>query len=75
MCTVSRHTFHHHLIATSIDQQYVCVIPPKVKQSAFTKASFPSLSDIHECSGGLQMTASPLTSSQPVEILIYHMTG
>ena len=34
----------------SIDQQYMC---PKVKQSAFTQASFSGLSDIHECSGGL----------------------
>ena len=54
-CTISRHTFHRQLIAvcTSMDQQYMCLILLKVEQSAFTQASFPSLSDVHECSGGL----------------------
>ena len=42
-CTVSRPTFNQHLIATSIDQWYMCVIQQNVKQSAFTQASFPSL--------------------------------
>ena len=32
----------------------------KVEQSAFTQASFSSLSDIHRCSGGLQMVPSSL---------------
>ena len=60
MHTVSRHTFHHHLITTSINQQYMYVIQLEVKQSAFTQASFHSLSDVHECSGGLQMAPSLL---------------
>ena len=32
----------------------------KLEQSAFTQASFSSLSDIHECSGGLQLAPSSL---------------
>ena len=32
MCTVSRHTFHRHLIATSMDQQHMCVILRNVEQ-------------------------------------------
>ena len=42
-CTVSKHTFHHHLIATSMDQQHMYLILLKFKQSAFTQASFSSL--------------------------------
>ena len=38
----------------------MCVILLKVEQSAFTQASFSSLSDIHECSGGLQIAPSSL---------------
>ena len=53
----SRHTFHCHLIATSVDQQYMCVIHHKIKQSAFNHTSFPSLSDIHEGLGGLSMAS------------------
>ena len=60
MRTVSRHTFHHHLIATSIDQWYMCMMQQKVKQSPFTQASFPSLSDICEYSGDFQMAPSHL---------------
>ena len=41
-------------------QQHTCLILMKVEQSAFTQASFSSLSDIHECSGGLQMALSSL---------------
>ena len=32
----------------------------KVEQSAFIQASFSSLSDVHECSGGLQLAPSSL---------------
>ena len=32
----------------------------KVAQAAFAVACFLGLSDIHECSGGLQMAPSPL---------------
>ena len=32
----------------------------KVEQSAFTHASFSSLSDVHECSGSLQLALSSL---------------
>ena len=38
----------------------MCLILLKVKRSAFTQASFSSLSDIHECSGGLQLALSSL---------------
>ena len=54
--TVSRHTFHRYLITTPMDQQHMCcLILLKVDQSAFTQASFSSLSDVHECLGGLHM--------------------
>ena len=60
--SVSRHNFHRHLIAISVDLNgsYVCVIQQKVKHSAFNHASFPRLSDVHEYSGGLQIAPSPL---------------
>ena len=32
-CTASRHTFHHHLLATSMDQQHMCLVLLKVEQS------------------------------------------
>ena len=38
----------------------MCVIEQKVKQSAITQASFPSLSDVHKFLGGPQMAPSPL---------------
>ena len=41
-----------------MDQQQMCLILLKVKQHAFTQASFSSLSDIHKCSSSLQMTPS-----------------
>ena len=58
--TVSRHTFHCHLIATSMRQQHMCLTLLKVEQFAFTQASFSSLSNVHECSGGFQMVPSSL---------------
>ena len=45
-CIVLRHTFHHHLIATSMDQQHIHLILQTVEQS-FTQASFPSLFDVY----------------------------
>ena len=45
----SRHTFHCHLLATSMYQQHNCLILLKLEQSTFTQASFSSLSDIHKC--------------------------
>ena len=33
-------TFHHHLLATSMDQQRMCLILLKVEWSSFTQASF-----------------------------------
>ena len=48
-CTVLRHTFCHHLLATSKHQQQMCLIMLKVEQSAFTQASLSSLFGIHEC--------------------------
>ena len=39
----------------------MCLILLKLEQSAFTQASFASLSDVHKCSGGLQMVPSSLS--------------
>ena len=36
----------------------MCLILLKVEKSAFTQVSFSSLSDVHERSGGLQITPS-----------------
>ena len=36
-CTVSRHTFRRHLLATSMRQQHMWLIQLKVKQSDFTQ--------------------------------------
>ena len=33
---------------------------PKVTRAAFAVACFSGLSDVHECSGGLQMATYPL---------------
>ena len=49
---------YRHLLATSMDQQHTCLILLKVEQSAFAQAFFSSLSDFHECLGGLQMAPS-----------------
>ena len=49
--TVSRHTFHRHLLATSTHQQDMCLLLLKVEQSAFTQAFFSNLSGVHEHSG------------------------
>ena len=57
-CTVSRLTFHRHLIATPTDQHNMCLILLKVEQSAFNQAPFSSLFDVHECLGGLQLAPS-----------------
>ena len=51
--TVSRHTFHRHLLATSMHQQDKYLLLLKVEQSAFTQAFFSTLSGVHECSGSL----------------------
>ena len=56
--TVSRHNFHRHLITISMEQQHVWLILLKVEQSAFPQTSFSSMSDVHECSGDLQMAPS-----------------
>ena len=58
--TVSRHTFHRHLLAASMHQQDMCLLLLKVEQSAFIQAFFSSLSGVHECSGSLQMAPSSL---------------
>ena len=63
--TVSRHTFHHHLLAASMDQQHMSLILLKVEQSAITQPSFSSLSDVHKCSGGIQMAPSSLDEQTP----------
>ena len=52
--------FYCHLLATSMDQQHMCLILLELEQSAITQASFSSLSDVHECSSGLEMVQSSL---------------
>ena len=39
-CTVSRHNFHCHLLATSMHQHHMCLILLKVEQSACTQGLF-----------------------------------
>ena len=51
--TVSRYTFHPHLLATSMRQQDMCLLLLKVEKSAFTQAFLSSLSGIHKCLGSL----------------------
>ena len=58
--TVSRHTFHRHLLVTSMHQQHMCLILLKVERSPFTQAFFSSLSGIHECLDGFWMVPSSL---------------
>ena len=53
---VLKHTFQ---------QQHICVILPKVKQSAFTQAFFSSQSDVHEYLGGLKYLWWDLTDRLP----------
>ena len=55
---VSRHTFS--LSFDSYVNRPTTHVCNKAEQSAFTQASFSSLSDVHECSGGLQMAPSSL---------------
>ena len=38
--TVVRHTFHHHLLAPSMDQQHMCLILLNIEQSAFHSGLF-----------------------------------
>ena len=59
-CTVLRHTFHRHLLATSMHQQHMCLLLLKVEQSAFTQAFVSTQSGIHQCSGSLKMAPSSL---------------
>ena len=70
-CTVSTHTFHCHMLTTPRDQQHMCLILLKVDQSAFTQTSFSSLSDVHECSGDLQIAHLTLTRKQ---LAVFHHT-
>ena len=50
--TVSRHTFHCHLLPTSMHQQHMCLLLLKVKV-CFHQGLFSSLSGIHKCLGSL----------------------
>ena len=56
------HSFKTHLSSPFVSYingpTYICLILLKVEQSAFTQASFLSMSDIHKCSCGLQMASS-----------------
>ena len=45
-CTVSRHTFHRHMLATSMHQQHMYLMLLKVEQSAFTR-DFLKPSGVH----------------------------
>ena len=71
--TVSRHTFHRHLLATSMHKQDMCLLLLKVKQSAFTQTLFSSLSGVHECSGSLYM--APSSFGKQTAGYEHHMTG
>ena len=50
----------------------MCVILAEVRQFAFTQASFLSLSDVHECSGGLKMDLVRL-DGQPLQHQVGHV--
>ena len=51
--TDSRHTFHRHMLPTSMHQQDMCLLLLKDEQSAFTQAFLSGLSGVHECLGSL----------------------
>ena len=56
----SKAHFHHQMIAAHSTWQFSQILVLKVAQGAFAVACFWGLSDVHECSGGLQMAPSPL---------------
>ena len=60
MHTTTRHTFHHQMMAVYINWQFSQVLVLKVAQAVFAIPCFWSLSDIHKCSGHLQMAPSSL---------------
>ena len=69
MHTTARHTFHHQTMPVYctlitcilyINYPFSQVLVLKISQAAFAVACFWGLSDLHECSGVLQMAPSPL---------------
>ena len=56
-----------------MDQHHMHLILLKVEQSAFTRASFSRLCDIHKGLDGIQWPHFPWTSRQSV--VIHHMTS
>ena len=52
--------FHHQTIAVHVNWQFSQVLMLKVVQAAFAVVSFWGFSDIHECSGHLQIPPYPL---------------
>ena len=61
LLATSMDQWHMCLIMLKVEQWHMCLIMLKVEQSAFTRASLPSLSDIHECLADLhQMATSSL---------------
>ena len=74
-CTVSRHTFHHHLLATSMHQWHMVLILLKVEQSAFTQAFFSSLSGIISTSAWVVFTWPHLLLASRQLTMNYHTTG
>ena len=53
------HNSHHYIIAVYINKQFRQVLVLKVARAAFAVAG---LSDVHECSGDLQMAPSFLSN-------------
>ena len=70
-CTVPRHSFHPHLLATSMHQQDMCVLLLKIEQSAIAQVLFISLSGVHVCSGSFLMVPS---SSDKQQLAVNHQT-
>ena len=62
---MSKDRFHQYSKATSIHKQCMCVLLPTANQSAFSETAFTGLSDVHECSGGLQLALVAIDEKQP----------
>ena len=63
--TASRHTFHCHLLTTSMHQQHMCLILLKVEQSAFTRPFSQAYLASTSARVAFKYPHLPLTSRQP----------
>ena len=63
--TVSRHTFHCHLLVISMHQQHMCLMLLKVEQSVFTQASFQACLVSTSAWVAFKWFCLPLASRQP----------